>query len=309
MKIIVDPDFPNPQLFVDIIHQVADRYMDRLIHKSIIAGKLATAEIHLHLRVPSEEECTLFEKRKAKMLAMRDSLPKIIYERVLTETVYDSLQIKGTHQVCFENNRVFSKIDLDALPYGCLREFAELVAHEMTHMLVCNSHNYFNLCTSVECGSVPVGSSLYRWNPDRKVEYGHKMEEIAVYTAGVWLVKDMPLPADQKNEELYYPMDPIAAELCNLMANAFGTPLNELHFLDEFSHTEDRLNVPNIFWYAFAVNQFGYIIQIFNEVMGDDAYERLSEYLDEYFDEITEQGYEKIREMLQDFSQKMKESE
>ena len=40
MKIIVDPDFPNPQLFVDIIHQVAERFMDRMIHKSILAGKL-----------------------------------------------------------------------------------------------------------------------------------------------------------------------------------------------------------------------------------------------------------------------------
>lgn len=280
MKIIVDPDFPNSQLFVDIIHQVANRYMDRMIHQSIIAGKLATAQIHLHLRIPTEEDIAQFEGRRNFILSRADSVPRIIYERTLNETVYDTLLATGCHQAIFENNHVYSVIHLYAVPSGSLREFANVVAHEMTHMLVCESHNYYSIGNPLECGTMPFGSRIRRWDPERNITYGHKMEEIAVHTVGTWLVKDLPLPADPENEALYCPEEAQIA-LCNRMADAFGTPLDELQYLDEFSATENGAVVPNLFWYAFAVNQFDCIISAFNEVMGDGAYEdfcRLMEY-------------------------------
>lgn len=309
MKIIVDPDFPNSQLFVDIIHQVADRYMDRMIHNSIIAGKLATAEIHLHHRVPTEEECVSFEQRKARMLAMKDSLPRIIYESELTRTVYDSLHAEGLYQLCFENNSVFSRIDLHVNSCGCLREFAEIVAHEMTHMLVSNSHNFGCVYTSLEYGSAPYASSVHRWDPERDITYGNKMEELPVLAVSHWIVKDMPLPADPEDEERYMQTDSSLAALCNLMADSFGTSLNELHFLDEFTTEENHLTIPNLFWYAFSVNQFGCIIQQFDELMGDSAYETLCGYIEKYYDEEDNQYYEQAREMLQTFTQKMKEQQ
>lgn len=306
MKIIVDPDFPNPQLFVDIIHQVAERFMDRMIHKSILAGKLATVEIHMHLRVPTEEECDLFEKRKVKMLSSGNSLPTCIYEHLLNETVYDSLCTKGIHHTQFENNCVYSIIDIYAIPSRCLREFAEVVAHEMTHMLISESHNFYNAGKPLECGTIPSGSSVYRYDPERNITYGVQMEEIATHSVGYWLAKDLPLPMSQEDEELYYPEFP-RIELCSLMADAFGEPLQELNYLDAFSVSENGVVFPNIFWYSFAVNQFGCIISIFNEVMGDCAYEELCEYLDECYSKNHDQYYEKAYEMLQSFSQKMAE--
>ena len=307
MKIIVDPDFPNPQLFVDIIHQVADRFLERLIHKSILAGKLSTAEIYLHLRVPSAEEYNLFEKRKANMLSAGDSLPKGIYECVLKETVYDSLNTKGFHRTQFENNCVNSVIDIYAIPSGCLREFAEVVAHEMTHMMISESHNFCNAGAPLECGTIPNSSSLYRYDPERDIRYGMQMEEIAVHSVGAWLVKDMKLPVNQEEDELYCPEFP-RIQLCSLMANAFGVPLDELRYLDAFSIGENGYGIfPNIFWYCFAVNQFGCIISIFNEVMGDGAYEELCGYLDECYEKNNDLYYEKAYDMLQSFSQKIAE--
>lgn len=299
MKIIVDPDFPNPQLFVDIIHQVADRYMDRMLHNSVIAGKLATAQIHLHLRAPTEEDIAQFEGRRNFILSRADSVPRIIYERTLNETIYDTLLTTGCHQARLENNHIYSVIHLYAIPTESLRQFADVVAHEMTHMLVCESHNFYNIGKPLECGTMPCGSSLHRWDPERNVTYGHKMEEIAVHAVGTWLVKDMPLPADPESEERYCPEHAQIA-LCNLMADAFGPPLNELQYLDGFSETENGAEVSNLFWYAFAVNQFGCIISVFNEVMGEDAYEELCGYLDAG----TDKNYEQAYEMLEEFARR-----
>lgn len=84
MKIIVDPKLPNPQLFVDIIHQVADRYLDRMIHKSILIGKLATLEIILICKDITEGDQAVLETGKITLSSFGSDVPESIYGSPLT---------------------------------------------------------------------------------------------------------------------------------------------------------------------------------------------------------------------------------
>lgn len=300
MKIVVSPNFSTPHPFVDIIHAVADRYMDKMLHKSIIAGKLATLEVLLNPRVPTEEDHAALKKRKDTIISMGNAVPRMIYESVMKETVFDTIESSGYHQVIFENDQVFNRIELNIVPDEHPRKFADLVAHEMTHMLVNECFHYSNIADSLVWGTASRGSSVFRWDPEREVEFGRYVEEMIVHTVAEWLVKDMDLPTgDYESPRDYYPEFSWIA-MCNLMADAFGTPLKELRYLDAFSVTEDSVEIPNVFWYAFAVNRFGCIIHMFNEVMGENAYEQLCGYIDARESETDEQA----REMLQEFVRK-----
>ena len=292
MQVFVSPDFPKPQPYVDIIRAVADSYPERMIHKSIIMGKLATLEVYLNPLTPSDEDFRRLEERKAAYIAMGDSVPKIIYDSVMNDTVYDILDSGGYHQAVLEKNCVYSKIVLNVHPEENYKQFAKLVAHEMTHMLVCAS---FNLCSTgepEEGGSLPGGSSIHRWMPESDTCYGEFMEEIIVHTVAEWLVKDLKLPEEPTDSKRFYFSEFTQVDMCNLLADAFGTPLKDLQYLDALSFTDRGVEYPNIFWYAFAVNRFGWIISIFNEVMGENAYARLCGYLDAQTDEDDERAKE-----------------
>lgn len=295
MKIIVDPSFPEPQPFVDIIQQVAKRFEDRMLHKAILAGKLAMLEVSLKLRIPTEEEHSAYRQRKKEYEAIRDILPAVIWEKVMNETVYDMLHIEGSCRADFSEGCVADKMELYAFPGACLREFADTVAHELTHMLVSGSLNYSFAATPTECGTVPYGSSIRRRNPETGTDHGLYMEEIIAHTVAEWIVRDMPLPADQSNEDRYCPVQNWI-DLCNRMADGFGVPLNELRYLDEFRVTDQMVEIPNFFWYAVAVNQFGGVICAFDEIMGQNAYETLCGYLDARNEEAEEQAEGLLRE-------------
>jgi len=272
MKIIVDPKLPNAQLFVDIIHQVADRYIDRMIHKSILIGKLATLEIVLKCKALTEKDHAVLETWRATISAFGKDIPENIYKSPLAEDVHFILNTFATNNTIFEDNHVFVQATIEVSPFECLRNFAYEVAWMMTHMLVSNSHNYDSGGLLQQDGPSPCAGSMYQYDPKLMEGYGNLMEECASAAIAEWLVKDMSIPCNPDALNWYEP-DREMIRFVHLFADAFGKPLKELRYLDEFTIGANDAEYPNIFWYVVAVNQFGYVISRFDTVMGDSAYQ------------------------------------
>lgn len=272
MKIIVDPKLPNPQLFVDIIHQVADRYLDRMIHKSILIGKLATWEIVLNCRNLTQEDHAVLETWKTMLSSDGNEVPERIYESPLAKHIHFILNTLATNDTIFEDNQVFIRTTMEVSPFECLRNFAYEIAQMITHMLVSNSHNYDSGGLLQQEGASPCAGSMYQYDPKLMEGHGALMEECAAATIAEWLLEDMSIPHNPDTLSWYDP-DREMIRFAHLFADAFGKPLKELRYLDEFSMGANDTEYPNIFWYVVAVNQFGYVVSHFDAVMGSGAYQ------------------------------------
>lgn len=272
MKVIIDPKFSNPQLFVDIIHLIAHRYLDRMIHKSILIGKLATWEVVLKYKNLTQEDYGVLETWQAMLSSYGKDVPESIYESSLAKKVHCILNTHATNDTIFEDNHVFVRTTIEVSPFECLRNFAYEVAQRITLMLVSNSHNYDSGGLLQQDGPSPCAGSMYQYDPKLKEGHGSLMEDCAAAAIAQWLVKDLSIPHNPDALTWYDP-DREMIRFVHLFADAFGKPLKELRYLDEFTMGANDTEYPNIFWYVVAVNQFGYVISRFDAVMGGGAYQ------------------------------------
>ena len=305
MKIIIDPEFPNPEPYVDIIHAVKDRYLDRLMHKSILLGKLETLKLYLNLRTPNPEDYAQLEEQQERILSMGDTVPEIIRNATMEQTVYDRLYSTGNHCVCIEEGQIFSTISLDIRPDESHMQVANIVAIMLGHLLLDESMDFIHLGRMAESGTIPAGSSIARKKPKNNAVYGRYMESAIVNTIADYVISGMGL---LDHNEVYsdvaasrdYEHSEVA--MCRLFASAFGDPLEDCRYIDEFEYlTEEGFpeeedydlleplyddygeslpwryrhsySVRNPFWYCVVTNAFECITAIYNSHMGENAYE------------------------------------
>ena len=304
MKIIIDPDIPNPEPYVNIIHSVKDRYLDRLMHKSILIGKLANLKLYLNLRTPTSEDYAQLEEQQQKIISMGDIVPEIIMNATMEQSVYDQLYSTGNHYVCIEENQIFPVIQLFIRPEESHMQVANIVAIMMGHLLIDESMDYLHLGRMAESGTIPAGSSIARKNPRNNTIYGRYMESAVVNTIADYILSDMNLPdqngvySDELSSRAWECSD---VAICRLFSSAFGDPLEDCRYIDEFEyHTEEAFpeeedykmleplyddygeplpwryrhsyTIRNPFWYCVVTNAFECITAIFNSHMGENAY-------------------------------------
>ena len=324
MKITVSPDFPNPQPFVEIIHTVADRYLDRMMHKSILLGKLAVLKLYLNPRIPTPEDYYELEEQREKILSMGDSVPDIIREATMEQTVFDRLQSRGSHRVYVENGQIYPVICLEIIPNESHMAFADIVAVMMGHLLLNESMDFIHLGRMAESGTIPAGSSIARKKPNTNTVYGHFMECAVANTIASYVIGDMELSDDtgiyaETMSDRNYEHSEV--HLCRLFASAFGDPLEECRYIDEFECVPTKVypdeadygllepeyddageilpyrfrysyTIRNPFWYCVVTNAFECITAIYNSHMGENAYETFCSLWDQ--ENLTTETYEMV---------------
>ena len=179
---------------------------------------------------------------------------------------------------------------------------AYIFAHELSHMLVDMQMDYCRVSDRSKSGCKPGSSCVNRFIDPEPELFGTGMEEsiadaLALYVVSRCRFSDREGTFAQLAFQWHH-----RQSFAHLLAEAFGDPLMECKYIDEFTETlapelyqEARVTeegieeeaqefaqseIRNIFWYCVAVNRFHMIIDAYNATMGKGSWRELCRHMD-----------------------------
>lgn len=303
---------PWLERYKKIFKRVAQKYLEHLNHRSLMAGKLSDILVYI---ARSE----------------------------------DGVKSNGRVELDYINERVVHRMFLFINVNDSDKQIASIMAHELAHTLFASTNDYYFSGSASKSGCEPFGSSFRRIDQTIDLNYGIGLEEGAAEVLARYIISHCRFSdaegtyAKEKSPETYYSM---LSSLTELLANCFGEPLFGTRYIDgisvekyivekghplyeEMNDTYDeelweknrhfyRKSVENPFWYHAITNTFHRIINEYDECMGVGAFSELCKHLDglynQYYEypedteayEIAFENKKKAEEMIREFDEKYK---
>ena len=186
---------------------------------------------------------------------------------------------------------------------------AYVFAHELSHMLVCTRRHLWNISDYSKDGCKPGPSCITRYIPSEPGFFGDGLEESIADNLAMYVVSRCRFSDEVGTYAQFAHEFSCRQGFASLMAAAFGDPLGECKYIDEAtespiptegcsaSKTEEdtfainRVFIRNKFWYCIAVNQFHWVIDAYNDTMGDGTWRELCRHMDAVQNDIDSIGF------------------
>ncbi len=251
-----------------LVRKVARRYQDLMIQNALFKGKLQDLTVVIH---PIDNDAH-GNRSDGEFVAV----PK--GDRLCTE--------------------VHLSVNLADSP----KFIAFVFAHELSHMLLNIQLDRCRIGDGSKEGCRPALSCVNRFLPPEPEVFGEGMEEsiadaLAMYVVSRCRFSDTAGTYAQQVSQWHH-----RQAFAHLLAAAFGDPLMNCKYIDEFTKTvvpeqyqearvteegieEDpqefvRSEIRNVFWYCVVINQFHMIIDAYNDAMGKGAWRELCRHMD-----------------------------
>ena len=279
MKIYV---IPGLERYKKIFQRVAQKYLDHLNHRSLMAGKLYDLSVFISF--------------------CEDNIPTC-----------------GTMELDFPNNHVINRILIRINTNDSDKHIAHIMAHELAHVLFGCSNNYFMLGLNSNSKCEAAGSSFKRYDFTNDEEFGIGLEEGAAELLAQYITahsrfsdKFDTYPYYERIESFYS----LLRNSTNFFANCFGESLFNSNYIDSvnidkyivppehplYNEMEDVYDedlwvtnrhffnkyLDNPFWYHTVTNTFHCIIDEYDECMGKGAFKKLSKDFDLLYNQYDE---------------------
>lgn len=283
-----------------ILRRVAKRYQNLLIQSVLFKGKLQDLTV---LVIPM------------------DNVP-------------EGARTTGTYTTVRKGSSRCGMIRLDVNISDSPKFIALVFAHELSHLLMDVQLDRCRICDCSEAGCYPGLSCVNRYLPPSPDLFGFGLEEsiadaIAMYVVTCCRLSDKPGTYAQ-----YATQWKARQNFAPLLASAFGAPLQGSKYIDEFteeslpeltqkdSETEEvqefvHVSIRNLFWYCVVINQFRFIVDDYNHIMGEGAWRTLCDHMDAVqqdirrfgsVDDFTRIHQEKAEALIVEFARRYQEN-
>ena len=287
---IVSPPFPpgTPQAILEnqsrcvkeakfvpaILRKVSKKYQDLLIQNELFKGKILNLTVAIHP----------------------------------VDYAHDD-HSSGTYRGEEQRGRLHAIIDMYVNLSDSPKYIAYVFAHELSHMLVCTRRCLWSISDYSKDGCKPGPSCINRYLPSEPGFVGSGMEESIADNLAMYVISRCRFSDETGTYAQFAQEFTCRQRFALLMAAAFGDPLEECKYIDEVTEvpiqTEDcsdrnagedpyainRVLIHNKFWYCVAVNQFHWVIDAYNDIMGDGAWRELCQHMDAVRDDIDDMGF------------------
>ena len=277
---------PGLERYKKIFQRVAQKYLEHLNHRSLMAGKLS------------------------------DMLVVLGYGE-------EDIPTHGTVELNYLNNHVVHRMNIRINQKDSDKQIAAIMAHELAHVLFAFTYDYFCFGGESQSGCESAKSSFQRKDSTTKEEFGVGLEEGAAEVLARYIVSLCRFSdaegtyAKEKAPDTYYSM---LAELTESLANCFGSSVYNSEYIDglsidkyivdkdhplyeemEDTYDEDlwvtnrhfyRHSIANPFWYSAVTNTFHCTIDEYDKYMEKGAFRELCK----HFDSLYYQYYEHSEE-------------
>ena len=157
---------------------------------------------------------------------------------------------------------------------------AFVMAHEFAHLLIQKVTDC--LCVT---GRAPDGSTdftaITRISQEGKF-YGRELEEQCADILALYIIKHLGYSLDSAVIKLDLKKTEIIRGAVEGFINVFGASLNGCDKIDNYRVNKGFGMVSNSFWYSVVTFSFVEIVRLYDEVMGEGAFERFCTRLDNY---------------------------
>lgn len=208
----------------------------------------------------------------------------------------------GEYSMNLEGGKPAGTVQLFVNVEDSPKYIAYIFAHELSHMLMDMQMDYCRVSDHSKSGCKPGSSCVNRFIDPEPELFGTGMEEsiadaLAMYVVSRCRFSDRARTFAQLAFQWHH-----RQSFAHLLAAAFGDPLMECKYIDEFTETlapelyqEDRVTeegieeeaqefaqseIRNAFWYCVSINQFHMIIDAYNDTMGEGAWRELCRHMD-----------------------------
>lgn len=186
---------------------------------------------------------------------------------------------------------------------------AYVFAHELSHMLVCTRRCSWNISDRSKDGCEPGSSCINRYLPSEPDFFGRGLEESIADNLAMYVISRCRFSDEAGTYAQFAQEFECRQGFASLLAAAFGDPLKECKYIDEVAeipieaenysdsktdkapYTCNRVFIRNKFWFCVAVNQFHWVIDAYNDIMGNGAWRKLCRHMDAVQNEIASMGF------------------
>lgn len=291
MKIeIVSPPFPpdTPQIILEnqsrlmngakfvpaILRKVARKYRNLLLQNVLFNGRLLDLTVMIHPIDDSHDNRTC-----------------------------------GEYYGEDRGGRLHAIIDMYVNISDSPRFIAYVFAHELSHMLVCTRRCSWNVSDHSKDGCKPGPSCINRYHSSEPDFFGGGMEESIADNLAMYVMSRCQFSDETGTYARFAQEFSCRQGFASLLAAAFGDPLKECKYIDEVTeipieaenHSDsktdkdpyaiNRVFIRNKLWYCVAVNQFHWVIDAYNNTMGDGAWRELCQHMDAVQHDIDGMGF------------------
>lgn len=208
-----------------------------------------------------------------------------------------------------QRGRMHAIIDMYVNISDSPKYIAYVFAHELSHMLVCTRRCLWSISDHSKDGSKPGPSCINRYLPSKTGFFGEGLEESIADNLAEYVVSRCRFSDEAGTYAQFAHEFSCRQGFASLLAAAFGDPLEECKYIDEATESpaptdgrfdskpeEDifainRVFIRNKFWYCVVVNQFHWVVDAFNDTMGDGAWQELCHHTDAVQKEIASMGF------------------
>ena len=157
------------------------------------------------------------------------------------------------------------------------KQIAFIIAHELAHLLVAGSVDLLHLAGKSIDGTTML--SAFQRSYSNGEFYGLNFEEAAADYVANYIVEK--LDYDDENgrfaQNISTPEKRARFEFIETFSGVFGESLENASCIDEIIIDGEFVTIRNEFWYRIATFSLCQIIDVYDKVMGEGAYQELNE--------------------------------